>query len=77
MEFNIESRPMSPILCYMQADELPLDKGKARRIRKQDAKKNVLLGKLNKMVRASLMLHCLVKHETSLVLAKVHKGAYK
>lgn len=71
-----ESNWMSPILHYLQENELTLDKGEAGRIRKQFAKYTLLSGKLYKTSRAYPMLWCLGEHEIARVLAEVHKEAY-
>lgn len=45
-------------------------------IQKYATKYNVILGKLYKMERATLMFKCLGEHEIVLVLLEVHQGTY-
>lgn len=66
---------MLPILRTLQANELSLDKGEARRVWKHFAKYTILFTKLYKIERTSPMLMCLSENETAMVLAWVHKGA--
>lgn len=49
LEVVFESSWMSPILCYLQTNELPLDEGEERRILKQDSKYTLLSGNINKL----------------------------
>lgn len=71
-----ESSWMSPILHYLQLDELLLDEREEKRIWKQPSKYYILSRKLYKMMRVSPMLQFLGEHETSLVLVEVHRGVY-
>lgn len=74
LEVVLESSWMSPILCYLHLDEILLDEGEARKIWKQVVKYTLLSRKLYKMKMVSAMLGCIGKHETTMVIAKVHKG---
>lgn len=67
---------MSPIMCYLQSGKLPPDGGEARNIRTKVAKYTLLSEKLYKIGKATHELRCLDKNDITLVLAKVHKGAY-
>lgn len=76
LEVILESSWMLHILWYVHEDELPLYEEEARKVWKQIAKYTLLVWKIYKMGRASLMLWCLEKHETINVFPEVHNRSY-
>lgn len=55
-------------------EQLPPDEEKARNVRKLSRKYTLVVCKLYKMGRATLMFKCLTENETNLLLMKVHEG---
>lgn len=65
---------MTPIVYYMQTDQLPQDELKEKQIHKYVAKCTLMLRKLYKIGRVSHMLRFLGEHQITRVLVEVHHG---
>lgn len=76
LEIFPESNWMSPILHFLQSDELLHDEREAKKIRRKDTKYTILSEKLREMEKATPMLRFLCDNHVSLVLVEIHKGTY-
>lgn len=53
---------------------MPLEEGKTKKTKRLTSKYTMVVGKLYKMGRSTLMLRCLGKNEIAIVLMEVHTG---
>lgn len=65
---------MTPIMRYLEIDQLPIDPVEARRIRVCTARYTVMDGVLYRHGVSQPLLHCLGLEEANYILREMHEG---